>query len=527
MKNSIRSMLVTASALLVAAACTDPTVAPKSTVSSANIFAEESSYKSFLAKIYGGLALSGQQGPSGNSDISGLDEGFSQYLRLWWQMEELPTDEAAVAWNDGPIQELNTQIWAASNSFLGSMYYRIYFQVSMVNEFLRETTPEKLASRNTSAATTAAVKTYRAEARFLRAFSYWNAMDLFGPVPLVKETDVLGTEPPAQATRAAVYDYVVSELNAVRNDLPAAGTAQYGRVDQGAVAMLLAKVYLNAAVYSGSPHYDLALAEAQKVIAGPYTLDPNFQRIFAADNNLSPEMIFAIEQDGNNIQTWGGMTFIIHAEVGANMNAGAFGIDGGWWGIRTKPSLAALYPNSGGPTSPDKRGRYLTTDGFSGSMTNLTDYTTGIGVTKYTNATSTGAPGKNSTFVDTDYPVFRLADAYLIYAECVVRGAGGTRAQALAYINALRDRAYGNTSGRIADAAMTSQFVLDERGRELFWEATRRTDLIRYGLYSTAGVWQWKGNTLAGRVTEAFRDLYPLPASELVANPKLKQNTGY
>ena len=160
-------------------------------------------------------------------------------------------------------------------------------------------------------------------------------------------------------------------------------------------------------------------------------------------------------------------------------------------------------------------------------MTNLTDYTTGIGVTKYTNKTSTGAAGKNSTFVDTDFPVFRLADAYLMYAEASLRGGGGSRATALGYINALRDRAYGNTSGEITDAQLTTSFVLDERARELFWEGTRRTDLIRYGQFSTAGVWQWKGGIVGGKVTEAFRDLYPLPASELVANPKLKQNPGY
>ena len=526
MTKTIRSMLVTASALLVVAACTDPTVAPKSSVSSANIFSEEASYKAFLAKIYAGLATSGQQGPAGNGDISGLDEGFSQYMRLWWQMEELPTDEAAVAWNDGPIQELNTQIWSSSNSFLGSMYYSIYFQVAMTNEFLRETTEAKLAARNVSASMKGEITKYRAEARFLRAYSYWHAMDLFGPVPLVKETDELGKTPPAQATRAEVYNYVVSELTAIRGDLPPVGGAEYGRVDQGAVAMLLAKVYLNAQVYAGTAKYADALAEAQKVIAGPYRLDANFRRIFSADNNTSPEIIFAIQQDGDKIQTWGGMTFLVHAEVGASMNSGDFGIDGGWWGIRTKPSLAALYPNFG-PNSPDKRGQLLTSNGFSGSMTNLTDYTTGVGVMKYTNATSTGGKGKNSTFVDTDFPVFRLADAYLIYAECVVRGAGGSRATALGYINALRDRAYGNTSGEIADAAMTSQFILDERARELFWEGTRRTDLIRFNQFSTAGVWQWKGNTVNGKVTEGFRDLYPLPASELTANPKLKQNTGY
>ncbi len=526
MKNPIRSMLVAASALLVAIACTDPTVAPKSSVSSANIFSEESSYKSFLAKIYAGLAVSGQQGPAGNGDISGLDEGFSQYMRLWWQMEELPTDEAAVSWNDGPIQELNTQIWSSSNSFLGSMYYRIYFQVAMANEFLRETTPEKLASRNVSAAGRAEIAKYRAEARFLRAYSYWHGLSLFGAIPLVKETDVIGKTPPPQATRAQLFDYVVSELNTIRGELPAMGAAEYGRVDQGAVSMLLAKLYLNAGVYTGAPKWAEALSEASKVIAGPYRLDANFRRLFSADNNTSPEIIFAIQQDGDKIQTWGGMTFLIHASVGASINAGDYGIDGGWWGIRTKPSLAALYPNPG-PNSPDKRSSFFVYNGFSGSMTNLTDYTTGIGSPKFLNKTSSGASGKNSTFVDTDFPVFRLADAYLVYAEASLRGGGGSRATALGYINALRDRAYGNPSGQIADAQLTTAFILDERARELFWEGTRRTDLIRYGQFSTAGIWQWKGGVVGGKVTEAFRDLYPLPASELIANPNLKQNPGY
>lgn len=526
MKNTIRSMLLAASALLVVTACTDPTVAPKSSVSSANIFSEEASYKAFLAKIYAGLAVSGQQGPAGNADISGLDEGFSQYMRLWWQMEELPTDEAAISWNDGPLQELNTQIWASSNSFLGSMYYRIYFQVGLANEFLRETTDAKLASRGVSAAMTAEIKKYRAEARFLRAYSYWHAIDLFGGVPLVKETDEVGKTPPAPATRGEVFNYVVSELTAIRSDLAAPGAGEYGRVDQGAVAMLLAKVYLNAAVYSGAAKYPEALAEAQKVIAGSYRLDNNFRRMFSADNNTSPEIIFAIQQDGDKIQTWGGMTFLVHAQVGGSMNAGDFGIDGGWWGLRTKPTIAALYPTAG-PNSPDKRSSFFVFNGFSGNVTNLTDYTTGIGSPKYTNVTSTGAKGKNSTFVDTDFPVFRLGDAYLIYAEAMLRGGGGTRAQALAYVNALRDRAYGNTTGQITDAQLTTAFILDERARELFWEGTRRTDLIRYGQFSTAGVWQWKGGIAAGKVTEAFRDLYPLPASELIANPKLKQNPGY
>lgn len=517
-----RKLLMATAVLFALGACTDVTTEPKSSVTSANIFTDPAAYKQFLAKIYGGLTLSGQSGPAGSGDIAGLDEGFSQYVRLWWQMEELPTDEAVIAWNDGPLQELNTQIWGSSNSFLGSMYYRIYFQVAMANEFLRETSDAKLAARGqTSLAAT--VKQYRAEARFLRALSYWHAIDLFGDVPLVTDADAIGKTAPAQAKRADVFTYVVNELNAIRADLPAAGAAEYGRVDQGGVSMLLAKLYLNSAVYTGTARYTEARTEAEKVIAGSYRLDNNFRRIFSADNHTSPEMIFPIPQDGKKTQSYGGTTFLTHASVGNQMNAGDYGLDGGWWGLRAKPEAVALFPAGG----EDKRNNFFFRSGQSLSIDNMTDFTQGIAAPKYTNAKSTGGVGSDFGFADTDYPMFRLGDAYLIYAEAVLRGGGGTRTQALDYINQLRTRAYGNTSGNITDAQMTLDFILDERGRELFWEGTRRTDLIRFGKFTTTGVWAWKGGVKAGKTTEAFRALYPLPASELIANPNLKQNTGY
>ena len=144
------------------------------------------------------------------------------------------------------------------------------------------------------------------------------------------------------------------------------------------------------------------------------------------------------------------------------------------------------------------------------------------------NKTSAGADGSDLGFADTDFPVFRLGDAYLIYAEAHLRGGGGDRAQALADVNALRQRAYGNTSADITDPDLTLDFILDERGRELLWEAHRRTDLIRYGLFTGSDyVWAWKGGAPLGTGTESFRNLYPLPASELTANPNLVQNPGY
>ena len=173
------------------------------------------------------------------------------------------------------------------------------------------------ASRGqTSTSLKADVATFRAEARFLRALSYWHGIDLFGDVPLVTEDNALGSTPPLQATRTEVYNFIVSELTAIANDLPASTAANYGRATKLAAQMLLAHVYLNAGVYTGTTHYPEALAAASAVIAGPYSLDPSYRHLFLADNNTSAEIVFPITQDGLKTQTWGGMTFLVHASCG-------------------------------------------------------------------------------------------------------------------------------------------------------------------------------------------------------------------
>jgi starch-binding outer membrane protein, SusD/RagB family len=517
---------LTAAALLIlsVAACTDTTELPTSTITDTNYFDDPSSYRAFLAKLYAGLAVSGQQGPAGKPDIQGIDEGFSQYLRLYWEAQELPTDEAVIGWGDVGLPEMNTQLWASSNSFVVAMYYRIAFQVSMANEFLRQTTDEKLAARNASPDLKATIQGLRAEARFLRALSYWHGIDLFGNIPLVTEADVVGVAPPEQNIRQELYDFVVSELTAIQTSLPAAvsGGGTYGRATKEAGSMLLAHVYLNGEVYTGTPHYGEALAAVQSVIAGPFTLDPNYQRLFLADNNASPEIIFPVIQDGVRTQTWGGVTFLVHAACGGSMNSTTYGVDGCWFGTRLKQEAYNRFP------AGDPRGAFFHTDGQTVEVTSISNFNNGIASPKFQNVTSTGASGSNPTHVDTDFPMFRLGDAYLIYAEAVLRGGGGTPEQALAYVNALRERAYGDASANITAAELTLPFILDERGRELLWEAHRRTDLIRFGLFTGGDyVWAWKGGAATGTATEAHRDLYPLPASELTANPNLTQNPGY
>ena len=503
---------------VVAAGCTDLLLEPKSTISSGNVFDEPASYRAFIAKVYAGLAVTGQEGPAGNADIQGIDEGFSQYVRVIWKANELPTDEAVLGWGDTGLPELNTQLWSANNPFVTAAYYRIFFQVALANEFLRETTDAKLDQRGVSGALRTEIGLYRAEARFLRALSYWHAIDLFGGVPLVTETSSKA-EPPAKATRAAVYDFIVTELNAVRSVLPAA--PQYGRAGQAAANMLLAKLYLNSEVYTGTARWTEARTAVDAVIATPgYSIDPNYLRIFGADNNTSPEIIFPVTSDGANTRTWGGMTFLIHASCGGDMNSATYGHDGCWWGLRLKQGVIGLY--GAGDARDDF---FVATGQNTDSVRSIPEFRDGRAAPKFRNIRSTGGAGSNSTFPDTDYPMFRLADAYLMYAEAVVRGGGGTRAQALTYINALRTRAGAAT---ISDAQMTLDFILDERARELLWEGHRRTDLIRYN-YFTGGtrIWEWKGGTRAGTATQPFRNLYPIPAAELTANPRITQNTGY
>jgi len=520
----ISKALALAAALpfLAALGCTDTTVEPKSTITEANVFNDPNSYQALIAKVYAGLAVTGQQGRYGNSDISHPDEGFTQYVRLLWEFEELPTDEAIIAWGDASLGELNSGVWGSSNSFLQAMYYRIFFQVMMANEFLRQTTDARLNERgNVSSSLRAQIATWRAEARFLRALSYWHGIDLFGGIPLVTENDPLGSTPPQQATRAEIYNFIVSELIAVIPDLPAPGASTYGRATGPAGSMLLAKLYLNAGVYTGTPNYAGVITALAPVLANPaYSLNPVYRNNFLADNHTSPEIIFPVTQDGLRTQAYGGTTFLIHAECGGPMNAGDYGHGGCWWGIRLKPEAYNRYAVG------DTRSGYFVNNG-SVAVTGMFNFTDGIAAPKYSNKTSTGANGSDAEFMDTDYPMFRLADAYLMYAEAAVRTSTNLP-QALTYVNLLRERAYGNTSGNITAAQLDTLFILDERGRELLWEGHRRTDLIRYGLF-TGGtyLWAWKGNVLAGQSTSSHLNLFPLPANELVANPNLTQNPGY
>jgi len=481
-------------------------------------------YKSALAKIYGGLALTGNNGPDGNGDLGGIDEGFSSYLRNLWNLEELSTDEALIAWNDQTIKDFHDMDWSSSDVFNRALYSRIFYQITLANAFITEASDNNITGRGFSGTDADNIKTFRAEARFLRALSYWHALDLYGNPTFVTENDPIGAFIPPQIQRADLFNYIETECLDIESQLPDPMQNEYARADKAAVWMLLANLYLNSQVYTGTDRYGDAVAYSTKVINAGYQLEPDYANLFLADNNKSNEIIFPVAFDGNYTRTWGGTTYLVHAPVGGDMNVNDFGIDFGWGGLRTTSAFVNKFSDISGAT--DHRAMFQTS-GQSLEIDDISDFRQGYSIRKWRNVTSTGQLGSNPTWVDTDFPLFRLAEAYLIYAEAVLRGgAGGTDTQALTYINLLRERAYGNSSGNLA--SLTLDDVLDERARELQWEGKRRTDLIRFDKFTGSNyIWPWKGGVPSGTGVADFRNLYPIPAPEINTNPNLIQNPGY
>ncbi|MGN6637890.1 MAG: RagB/SusD family nutrient uptake outer membrane protein [Mucilaginibacter sp.] len=535
-RNAFKTLLITGILTCGLMSCDkNKILTPNYEVTSEQVFSTPAGYTEAMAKVYGAFALTGNQGPSGSGDIQGIDEGTSDFFRLLWYAQELPTDEAVIGWGDPGVPDLHQMSWSSSNVILLGLYERCMYQITLANNFIQQSSDAELSKRNITGQDATNIRYYRAEARFLRAYQYSVLMDLFANPPFVTDATPIGSALPPQTDRKALFNYVESELKAIDPLMVAPMKNQYGRADQAAVWALLARIYLNANVYTGTPHYTDAITYATKVINAGYSLIPDYTKLFLADNDKNTsENIFTIEYDGNKIQGYGGTTFLTHAQVGGNMPPGDFGLSGGWAGIRTTSSLVGLFPantSSVFPSNgnPDTRAEFWTS-GQTLAINDVTNFSNGYAVAKWRNVTSTGAQGQNLNYSDVDEPLFRLPEMYLIYAEAVLRGGtGGDATTALNYINLIRTRAYGgSTSGNITAGQLTLQFILDERGRELYWEGFRRTDLVRYGLFTSANyLWPFKGGVKNGTSVADYRNIYPIPDQDRAVNPNLKQNPGY
>jgi hypothetical protein len=538
MKNKTISKLLLAvvTAITVSSCAKKLDLFPQNDLTPEKAFSTPAGYKSVLAKIYGTLSITGNSGPAGAPDISGgLDEGSQvAFIRMLFNCQTLPTDEAVVAWNDQTIKDFHNLKWTADDPFLKGIYARCIYNVTLINEYLREATDAKLAERSISGNDAAEIKKSVAETRFLRAFNYWVMLDLFGKSTFITEADALGATLPKEISRADLFKYVESELLAIETSLATAKSAEYGRVDQGAAWALLARLYLNAGVYTGATKYTEAITYAKKVIGGGYSLHPNYRQVFMADNDKAKnEFMFAINCDGAKTQAYGNTTFFVHCAAGDDF--AEYGVNGGWFGYRTTTGLANLFPDLSGNT--DTRAMF-TTSKFGTSpaqqiITDVSDFSQGLHVNKYRNIRSDGGVVSDARreFSDVDFPVFRLSEMYLIYTEAVMRGGtGGDLATALTYMNAIRTRAGATafSAGDITANAAGLQNVLNERGRELYWEGHRRTDLVRYNLLTTGTyLWQWKGGIANGTAVDSKYNIFPVPTTNRTSNPNLTQNAGY
>jgi starch-binding outer membrane protein, SusD/RagB family len=492
-------------------------------------FSSPQSYKQGLAGVYGNLSLTSNTGP-GNSSLQGLDPGTSQYGRCLWYMEDLATDEVIWSYeNDPGTKDIQRNTWNADNVIFRGMFGRAMYGVALVNEYLRQTTPEKLSSRGvTDAALLANISDYRNEVKVLRALAYYHLMDLFGKAPFVTENDPLNTSGP-EYNRQQLFAFIESELNGVLPALKAPRTNEYGRVDKAMAWMILAKIYLNAEVYIGQNKYSDCVTMCNNVIGGGYVLEANYLDNFKADNDTSTELIFGIQADGVSTQNYGPTTVMVNGSIGTTeQNGASLGVSPGGWGGALRLRRQFVEKFNGASFNNDERKTII-----SGTrpidIADVSARDQGFILAKFSNKTSTGTSGPDQTFVNTDFPLFRLADAYLMYAECAVRGASNaTTAQGVSYVNLLRDRANNGASANISATDLTLDFILDERARELHWEAHRRQDLVRFGKYTgSAYNWAWKGNGVNGIGIPAHFKVYPIPAASLASNRNLTQNPNY
>ena len=525
------------------------------------VYKTKDGYTGVLAKCYSSLILTGQQGgDGGNGDLEGANEGYSGYVRLLFYLQEMSTDNFLMPSSSNGLRKCLNLQWDASNaSVVTWTYQRLYMSIAYCNELLRECTEGKLQDRGLWEEMKDEYIGYRAEARFIRAYCYSMLCDLFGSVPYVDEHTGV-KEIPVQYTRKQIFEYAESELLAVESELKAPGENEYGRIDRVADWFLLARMYLNAESWIHENKYQEAYTYAKKVVTdGHYPLASDYREIFLADNKTCKEIIWGLVQDGQRAQSSAGTNFYVKAFVNGPMDElYKTGVGSrGWGNVRAKMTLVDAFDaddvafdvnDTWGNGKKDKRAQFMTAlpnqvkETWDSELNMTSTFTCGYGYIKWRNVTKDRkelVDGGNK-YSSVDLPMFRTADAYLMAAEAILRGAAeGTRAEALGYVNEIRDRAYmsGNygdgVSGRITDGQLNLDFILDERAREMNMELVRRTDLIRFGKFTKGYNWDWKGSsdgevgTYVGKDVNDKYKLYPIPQDEFTTNPYLTQNPDY
>ena len=547
LKNILYSMMMGTAVLASTTSCvSDLDQYPQTETTSKDVYTNLANYEAVLGKIYAAMVTSGQGKGGDNKDMeSVLNDGSGfDYMRMFLNMQECGTDEFASTWLTGEQTTGLTYLsWDANDAWVSDMYYRIYYNIALCNEFLRNANGASFSGNDE-----VKMKEYKAEVRFMRALFYYHALDLYRNIPMVTENDPVGSFIPPRATPQETFDYIESELKDCIGDMLPASSCPYGQASQGAAYTLLAKLYLNSEVYTGVAKYAECKAACQQVMNMGYSLESDYSKLFNADNDKrTNEIIFALPVSAEHTVSWGASTYLVCGQLSlsnANQTPGDFGAESGWSEFRLRSQFVDKFNESdiyaqGEEAKGDKRAKFFT-NGQNKDVTSMTDETTGYLSEKWSNLKDDGTKASNTSNdgVETDFPLFRLADVYLMYAECVARLGedwdnwnGGSDAEAASrkegaiyYINKVRERvgAADVWKDNFASDADFLQFILDERARELYHEGYRRTDLIRFGQFTTNKyIWQWKGGTHDGQAVDSKYNIYPIPNTELTANPNL------
>ncbi len=521
----IKSIILFTGLLIITSCTGDLDQMPHIETTSADVYTEAANYKAVLGKIYASFVTAGQEKGGGNADLA--SNNGQDYMRCYFNLQECGTDEVASTWLEGDkVGDLTFLSWDANDPWVSDMYYRIYYTIALCNEFLRNAGDEQISGFTEAEQTD--IRHFRAEVRFVRALAYYHALDFFRNIPFVTEADPVGTFIPPRYEAVQVFDFIESELQAIDTDLLSKENCEYGRAPKAAAYTLLARLYLNAEVYIGQPKYTECITYCNKVIAEGYSLESDYKKLFNADNHKrTNEIIFSFPIDAINTVSWGSTTYIICGEVSNTSDYQKpedYGVTSGWGMFRVRGEVSALFNDNDGR-------KLFFTEGQTQYLDVIDSQSNGYFVEKWTNLTDAGETASNTVDggVNTDFPVFRLADVYLMLGEAVARGGAGSSAStALGYVNELRQRAFGDqytTDGQVRQTEMTVDFFLDERARELYWECIRRTDLIRYNKFTNSSyLWQWKGGVKDGIAVDDKYNIYPIPTTDLTANPNLKND---
>lgn len=527
MKKIINIFLFTG--VLMFSACTDDlNQYPNIEETSKSVYSSPENYIAALAKCYASYVTAGQvKGGGSNAELDLSSNSGTDYMRCYFNVQEAGTDELGSTWIEGDkVDDLTFLNWDANDPWVADMYYRCYYSISLCNEFLKNCTDSKISGFTPEQQKE--IKTYKEEARFLRALAYYHALDLFHNIPFADESVIGTTKLPVRKTAPQIFNFLTTELKACSENMLDEDNGEYGHAPRAAAWMLLSRLYLNAETYEVGAKYDSCMIYSQKVIDEGYALEPDYSKLFNANNDQrvgkGKEIIFPLVVDSKNVVSWGATTYLICGEVDTDNGpaADSVGCASAWSMFRVRGEIPALFD-----MDHDNRAMFYT-EGQNQFMDNgVTDRTGGYFVVKWSNKTDANVVSSNTVEdgVDTDFPLFRLADAYLMYAEAGAR-TNTNLGTALNYVNDIRTM---RNAATVTENDLTAtidgiayKFFLDERGRELYWECVRRTDLIRFGCFtSDKYIWQWKGGVKDGKEVDEKYNIYPIPTSELTANPNL------